>query len=154
MRTKSRVMTLRMPEKVCREVNTLSIRLGSKPSQVAVRLIEESLRRRNFPAIDLRDTANGRTAYIRGTRFAVYWIVQALERKMGDLGDAAKTWNVSENTLRQTLSYAETFRDEIESDLHTAKKNRVQLEQTETAIARLLDDSEIKNSVKSTRTPH
>ena len=68
------VMTLRIQSMSSGAWERLAARFGHKPAQLGVRLIEEGLRRRDFPNIELRETAAGRVAYLAGTRLAVYWI--------------------------------------------------------------------------------
>src|SRR2546427_11725660 len=80
--SKTSIMTLRLPAGVRRGVERLAAKLGHKPAQTGARLIEEGLRRRDFPQVDLRDTAAGRVAYLRGTRLAVYWVVQLVHGGM------------------------------------------------------------------------
>ncbi|HEV2318404.1 MAG TPA: hypothetical protein VGV18_01545 [Verrucomicrobiae bacterium] len=43
------VMTLRLPKGVKRGVERLAARFGHKPAQLGASLIEEGLRRRDFP---------------------------------------------------------------------------------------------------------
>lgn len=64
--SKTSVMTLRLAPDVAKGVELLARRFGHKPSQMGARLVEEGLRRRNFPQIELRDTLAGRVAYLAG----------------------------------------------------------------------------------------
>src|SRR6266567_5881072 len=75
---KTSIMTLRVPITVRRALERLAAQLGYKPAYLGARLVEEGLRRRHFPQIDLRDTAAGRVAYLKGTRLAVYWIIERI----------------------------------------------------------------------------
>src|SRR5438045_2914718 len=113
------VMTLRLPPEVARSIERLANRFGHKPAQLGARLIEEGLRRRDHPQIELRDTAAGRVAYLAGTRLAVYWIKQRMDE--GASGKQfAKTYRLPVASIRAALAYAETFPDEILSDLEEA----------------------------------
>ena len=78
---KTSIMTLRVPIAVRRALERLAAQLGYKPAYLGARLVEEGLRRRHFPLIDLRDTAAGRVAYLKGTRLAVYFVVEHLRRQ-------------------------------------------------------------------------
>ena len=77
--SKTVVMTLRLPANVARGVERLAARFGHKPAQLGARLVEEGVRRRDFPHVDLRETTAGRIAYLGGTRFAVHWVAQTIE---------------------------------------------------------------------------
>ena len=76
------VMTLRLPKEVKRGVERMAARFGHKPAQLGARLIDEGLRRRDYPKIDLRETPAGRVAYIGGTRFAVAWVAKIVPAGM------------------------------------------------------------------------
>lgn len=121
------VMTLRMPKIVKREVERLALRFGQKPAQLGVRLIEEGLRKRDYPHVDLRETASGRVAYLAGTRFAVYWMAGMVPEKM-TLEDFATEYEVPPERVRVALAYAEAFADEMDSDKTHAKVNRKWIE--------------------------
>ncbi len=116
-------MTLRLPAEVRRGVERLAARLGHKPAQLGARLIEEGLRRRDFPQIDLRDTPAGRVAYLSGTRLAVYWVVQQVRGGVR-LGDFARKYDVPAARVRAALAYAEAFPEEIHRDLEEEEANR------------------------------
>jgi len=126
------VMTLRLPKGVKRGVERLAARFGHKPAQLGARLIEEGLRRRDFPQIDLRETAAGRVAYVAGTRLAVHWIVGMVPRKMS-VESFADQYGLAPERIRAALAYAKVFPEEIESDKAHAKTNRQWIEATDAA---------------------
>lgn len=117
------VMTLRMPQGVKRGVERLAARFGHKPAQLGVRLIEEGLRRRDFPQIELRETASGRVAYLIGTRLAVHWITSLVPAK-ATVEAFAREYDLTPDRVRAAIVYAQTFPDEIESDREQAEANR------------------------------
>lgn len=117
------VMTLRMPQGVKRGVERLAARFGHKPAQLGVRLIEEGLRRRDFPQIELRETASGRVAYLGGTRLAIHWITGLVPAKM--TAEAfAREYDLTPNRVRAAVAYAQAFPDEIASDREQVEANR------------------------------
>ena len=126
------VMTLRVPKGVKRGLERLAARFGHKPAQLGARLLEESLRRRDFPHVDLRETAAGRVAYVGGTRFAVYWVAGMVPNKMSAEG-FAKEYELPVERVRAALAYARAFADEIENDRAHAEANRQWLEQQDAA---------------------
>ena len=130
--SKTSILTLRLPPNVRRGVERLASQLGYKPAQLGARLIEEGLRRRYFPNIELRDTAAGRVAYIKGTRLAVYWIVQRVREGMAPEKVSAD-FDLSAALVNAALAYAEAFRQEIDLDLEEAEANGRWLESEETA---------------------
>ena len=116
------VMTLRMPKGVKRGVERLAARFGHKPAQLGVRLIEEGLRRRDFPHIELRETTAGRVAYLAGTRFAVHWVAGQVPAKIS-LAAFAREYDLTPDRVRAAVAYAETFPEEIDSDREHAEAN-------------------------------
>src|SRR5580692_11084754 len=105
------VMTLRMPKGVKRGVERLAARFGHKPAQMGVRLIEEGLRRRDYPQIELRETAAGRVAYLAGTRFAVYWIAGIVPARM-TADSFAREYGLPADRVRAAVAYTQAFPDE------------------------------------------
>jgi uncharacterized protein (DUF433 family) len=130
--SKTSVMTLRLAPEVARGVEILARRFGHKPAQVGARLVEEGLRRRDFPRIELRDTIAGRVGYLAGTRFAVYWVARAVR---GDLTpeDFAREYEMPVESVRAALAYAAAFPKEIEGDIAHAEANRTWLENQQAA---------------------
>lgn len=116
------VMTLRMPKGVKRDVERLAARFGHKPAQLGVRLIEEGLRRRDFPQVELRETAAGRVAYLAGTRLAVYWVAGIVPAKMTPEA-FAREYDLTADRVRAALAYARAFPREMGSDRENAEAN-------------------------------
>src|SRR5437016_7590807 len=112
---KTSIMTLRIPVGARRALERLAAQLGYKPAHLGARLVEEGLRRRHFPHIELRDTAAGRVAYLKGTRLAVYWIVERIREGM-NAERLAREFEVPAAFVRSALAYAAAFPDELEVD--------------------------------------
>jgi uncharacterized protein (DUF433 family) len=125
-------MSIRLPVGVRRGVERLASQFGHKPAQIGARLIEEGLRRREFPQVDLRETPAGRVAYIQGTRLAVYWVVREIRAGMKP-EEFARKYEVLPVRVREALAYAEAFAEEIERDLEEAEANRRWVEMQDSA---------------------
>ncbi|HEY9171195.1 MAG TPA: DUF433 domain-containing protein [Verrucomicrobiae bacterium] len=132
-------MTIRLPKGVKRSVERLAARFGHKPAQLGARYIEESVRRREYPQVDLRETAAGRVAYVGGTRFAVHWVVGMVPHKMSP-EDFAKEYELPVDRVRAALAYAQAYAAEIKNDREHAEANRKWIEQQD-AAARPLQHS-------------
>jgi uncharacterized protein (DUF433 family) len=128
------VMTLRMPKGVKRGVERLAARFGHKPAQLGVRLIEEGLRRRNFPHIELRETAAGRVAYLAGTRLAVYWVARMVPGQTS-VTAFAREYDLTIDRIGEALAYGRAFAGEMESDAQHVEANREWIELLETPAA-------------------
>jgi uncharacterized protein (DUF433 family) len=130
--SKTTVMTLRLRPEVARGVELLARRFGHRPSQVGARLVEEGLRRRDFPQIELRDTVAGRVGYLAGTRLAVYWVARAVRGGL-TAEEFAREYELPVERVRAALAYAAAFPEEIEGDMAHAEANRTWLEKQEAA---------------------
>jgi len=130
--SKTSVMTLRLAPEVARGVKLLARRFGHRPAQVGARLVEEGLRRRDFPQVELRDTVAGRVGYLAGTRLAVYWVARAVR---GGLTPEkfAREYEIPVDRVRGALAYAAAFPEEIEGDIAHAEANRTWLESQQAA---------------------
>jgi uncharacterized protein (DUF433 family) len=130
--SKTSVMTLRLAPEVARGVKLLARRFGHRPAQVGARLVEEGLRRRDFPQIELRDTVAGRVGYLAGTRFAVYWVARTLRSGLKP-EEFAREYDLPVERVRAALAYAAAFPEEIEGDMMHAEANRTWLENQQAA---------------------
>ena len=126
------VITLRVPNEVKRRMDSLAARFGHKPAQLGARLIEEGLRRRDFPQIDLRETAAGRVAYLGGTRLAVYWVAGLVPEQL-TAEQFAREYDLPLARIRAALAYAQAFPEEIQSDRAHAQDNRKWIQQQDAA---------------------
>jgi uncharacterized protein (DUF433 family) len=130
--SKTFVMTLRLPEEVGQGLVRLAARFGHKPAQIGARLVEEGLRHRDFPLIELRETAAGRLAYVKGTRFTVQWVAQAIQDGLSP-ERFARDFELSEAQVRAALAYAQAYAEEIAAAGAHAAANRRWIEQQDTA---------------------
>ena len=126
------VMTLRLPEDLGLEVERAAARQGSKAAQLGAWFIEEGIRRRKHPLIDLRETSAGRVAYINGTRLAVYWVIQQVPTRRS-VEAFAQDYGLSVAQIRAALAYAATYPGEIELDARQAESNLAWIQQQDAA---------------------
>lgn len=106
------VISVRLPAEKVRRIKMEAQRLGRRVSQVAADFIEEGFRRRDFPMVDLRDTAAGRVAYLKGTRLAVHWVAGRI--RAGEAIEAfARDYELPVDRVRAALAYADAFPNEM-----------------------------------------
>ncbi len=88
--------------------------LRSCPSgTLAASYIAEGVRRSRFPAIDFRDGFPGRVAYLTGTRWPVWMIVDLVAELENDVASAARRVRRPSALLEMALRYAAAYPDEI-----------------------------------------
>lgn len=130
--SKSYVMTVRLPEDLGLEVEQAAARQGHKAAQLGAWFIEEGLRRRKHPLIDLRETSAGRVAYVHGTRLGVHWVVQRVPER-SSVEAFARDHGLSVAQVRAALTYAAAYPDEIEMDARQANGNLAWIQQQDAA---------------------
>lgn len=108
------VVSLRLPAEIGKSLKRLARRLDRSTAETAARLVDEGLRRSEFALIEFRDTAEGRQAYIQGTRLAVWQVLAITRAHEGDSQQTAEylEWPVFKVTA--ALNYAEAFSGEIQ----------------------------------------
>ena len=111
----SRVVSLRLrDDQVSRLERHARVLGGRSVGSTAAMLLEEKLREEDNPAIDFRNTAQGRQPFLRGTRLKV-WQVAMLAREFGpDAGKIARHLQIGEPETLAALAYANRYRSEIE----------------------------------------
>lgn len=76
-------------------------------------MIEEGLRHAEVPAIEFRDSAGGRQAYVVGTGLAVWEVLLVAEGYALDAGATAHHLHLDREHVAQALSYAAAFEAEV-----------------------------------------
>ena len=130
--SKTYVMTLRLPETLGREVERTAARQGNKAAQLGAWLVDEGIRRRKHPLIDLRETSAGRVAYVNGTRFAVYWVARQIHEGMSAL-EFARNFGLPPAHVRAALAYANAYPDEMEADADQVTDNMAWIREQDAA---------------------
>ncbi len=108
------VISLRLRPAEARRLRQIARRTGRTTSEVGAQLVGESLRRSDFAFIEFRDSADGRQAFIQGTRLAVWQVISLLRTYRGDVTQTARHLCWPEAKVHAALAYARSFPDEIE----------------------------------------
>src|SRR2546422_8240760 len=111
--TKEVPISLRLTRLEAEELNALARLRGEKPATLVARYVVEGVRRSRFPAIEFRDGEPGRVAYLTGTRWPVWMIIQLVEEHGGKVEAAARQMRRSVALIRMALAYAKQYPDEI-----------------------------------------
>ena len=127
----SQVVSLRLREAQMERLRRVGRRINRTPSEAAALLLEEALRTAEFAAIQFRDSAAGRQAYIQGSSLAVWEVVSLARSYGGDVTRTAEHLGWPESRVRAALNYAAAYPDEIEAAI---QDNAVSYEE----LARLL----------------
>ena len=92
-------------------------RLGKTPEDAIARLVEESLREREFPGIEYRDVGDGREAFLKGTRLQVWHLRWYTDFNDDDIPKMASEFNVPPEIVADAFAYGQRYADEIEASL-------------------------------------
>ena len=129
-KTRSVVVSMRLPAESGNRLKRMAKRHGWTPSDASARLVEEGLRRSEFALIDFRDSATGRQAYVQGSSLAIWEVMLLVQSYKGDVLAAARHLKWPEVKVQTAVNYANAFREEIEgalsdnaaTDLETLKR--------------------------------
>ena len=121
--TKDQSVTLRLtrPEKA--DLEAAATLTGQPPGTLAAIYVKEGVKRSRFPAIEFRDGAPGRVAYVTGTRWPVWMGVDLVKDLSGNTAKAAKQMEKPEPVVKMALAYAEAYAEEVAASL-TLHKHR------------------------------
>jgi hypothetical protein len=108
-------ISVRVPEDTRKWLERHTHKMGSAGS-VAARILEESRRRESFPAVEFRDSADGRLAYVSETRVPVHLLVRAVNEFQGDLAQVSAHFHWPRWKVDSAYAYASAYQDEIEAD--------------------------------------
>jgi uncharacterized protein (DUF433 family) len=102
-------------------------RTGRSKGAVVEALADEALRMRLFPGIAFRGTDWDRRAWVMGTAFDVWQIVEAYQ-DIGSVERMADDGSASERQIGLALAYYKQFPDEIDEAIAEDKRPLEQLE--------------------------
>jgi hypothetical protein len=74
--------------------------------------------------VEFRNGSPGRVAYLTGTRWPVWLIVELVKDYSGNLEAAAKHVNRPSALVQMVLDYAAAYPEEIDADLQLAESRR------------------------------
>jgi hypothetical protein len=81
--------------------------------EASAQLIEEGLRRAEFPAVEFRDSAVERQAYLVGSGLAIWEVLMVAEGYGLDAGETSKHLRLDRDVVSQALRYAAAFESEV-----------------------------------------
>ena len=93
-------------------------RRGIPSGTAAAAYIAEGVRRSRFPAVEFRNGSPGRVAYLIGSRWPVWMIVQLVKELSGDVEAAAAQIRKPAALVKMVLAYATAYPEEIQDCLH------------------------------------
>jgi len=111
--TKDAPLSVRITAAEKSDLDAVATLRSSSTGTLAARYIAEGVRRSRFPAIDFRDGHPGRVAYLVGTRWPVWLLVDLVAEHNGIVDKAAVRVRRPAALLKMALRYAESYPEEI-----------------------------------------
>ena len=115
----SKVVSLRLKDEQFERLGRIARKLSKKPSETAVQLLEEAMRREEFPLVTIRGTPGGRLAFVGSSRLRVFDVV-LVARGGQSAAEIAKDYGFTEMQIQGALAYAARYADEIEANIADA----------------------------------
>ncbi len=126
MATKSAPFSMRLSNRMEALVEREAARTGRSKGAIVEALAEEAMRMRLFPGIAFRGTDWERRAWVIGTAFDVWQVVEA-HRDLGSVERMMAEGTLSERQIRVALGYHERFPEEVDNALADNSRSIEQL---------------------------
>ena len=109
----SKAVSLRLNDDQMKRLEKAARLLNRSPAEAATYLLEAALRQREFAYVEIRETAVGDQAYIKGTRLQIWMIIRLLREFDGDIAATADYFSIPTIQIQAAVNYAEAFPEEI-----------------------------------------
>ena len=103
-------------------------RTGIPKSRLVELLADEAERTRRYPGIGFRGPEHRRRAWVFGSPFDVWEVVQAWQDLQQDAGRVQEQLDLTARQLKLALAYSAEFPDEIDDALVLARRTTAELE--------------------------
>ena len=113
----ARALTMHLSDAQAERLERFARDRNADLEQISIRLIDEALRMADHPAIEFRDSAVGRQAYLRGSSLAVWEVVMLVRERKNDAEARAAYLGWPVARVEAALRYAAAYPEEIEAAL-------------------------------------
>ena len=125
---KTEPISFRPSQSLDSRLDAMRERTGIPKSRLVEILADEAERSRRYPGLAFRGGDNRRRAWVMGSPFDVWEIVQAWQDLQQDDGKAQEQLALSSRQLKLALAYYREFSEEIDSALALARRSLADLE--------------------------
>jgi hypothetical protein len=106
-------VAIEMPDEQAARLDRFALSVHMTPSDATAQLVEEGLRHVEFPAVEFRDSVNGRQAYVVGSSLAVWEVMMIAESYGGSADQTAAHLRWPLSRIKVVLAYARMHAGEI-----------------------------------------
>jgi hypothetical protein len=125
---KTRPISFRPSAGLDARLDSMRRRTGIPKSRLVELLADEAERTRRYPGIGFRGSEHRRRAWVFGSPFDVWEVVQAWQDLQQDAGKVQDQLNLTARQLNLALAYYAEFPDEIDDALVLARRATSELE--------------------------
>lgn len=136
----AQLVSARLSEQTAARVKLYARKKQRSVNETVSLALEEWLRQNEFAFIEFRDTRQGRIAYMKNSRLAVYWVVKVAKSYDMDIDKLCAYWpNRPRAWVQAALNYYAAYPEEIDAqiaddDAITPETLRRQLPQMEMVV--------------------
>ena len=112
---------IELPDEQAARLDRFATGLRKSRGEATAQLIEEGLRHAEFPAIEFRDSAASRQAYLVGSGLAVWELLMVAEAYGLEVDATAHHLRLDRDRVLQALRYTSAFEAEVR---HALDENR------------------------------
>ena len=114
----SHLVSARLSEQTAERVKQYARKKQRSVNETVSLALEEWLRQNEFAFIEFRDTRDGRIAYMKNSRIAVYWIIKVAKSYDMDKERLCAYWpNRPRAWVLAALNYYEVYSEEIDQQI-------------------------------------
>jgi hypothetical protein len=125
---KTRPISFRPSASLDSRLDSMRRRTGIPKSRLVELLADEAERTRRYPGIGFRGPEHRRRAWVFGSPFDVWEVVQAWQDLQQDAGRVQEQLDLTARQLKLALAYSAEFPDEIDDALVLARRTTAELE--------------------------
>ena len=109
---------LQLPDEQAARLDSFARAVHKSRDEATAQLIEEALRHEDYPAVEFRDSASGRQAYVVGSGLAVWEVLMVAMDYDLDPARTAAHLQWPPHRVESTLAYARRYPAEVRKALH------------------------------------
>ena len=125
---KTRPISFRPSAGLDARLDSMRRRTGIPKSRLVELLADEAERTRRYPGIGFRGSEHRRRAWVFGSPFDVWEVIQAWQDMQQDAGRVQDQLDLTARQLNLSVAYYAEFPDEIDDALALARRSTAELE--------------------------
>jgi len=114
----TQLVSARLPDQTAERVKQYARKKQRSVNETIALAIDEWLRQNEFAFIEFRETRDGRIAYMKNSRLAVYWVIKVAKGYDMDIGKVCAYWPDRPRAwVQAAFNYYEAYPAEIDAQI-------------------------------------